>query len=92
MLQCYVLTCGRNVTAFWRPLEVSARGKGLARPTQRPAMPMYSNYIFKNSQQIEYATDHGNSYAYCERNSPSFFKGKPTHSCPDLPLGDSSSK
>jgi hypothetical protein len=26
---------------------------------------------FKNSQQIDYATDHGNSYA--NRNSPSFF-------------------
>jgi hypothetical protein len=24
---------------FWRPLEVSARGKGPARPTQRPALP-----------------------------------------------------
>jgi hypothetical protein len=38
MLQCYVLMCGRSVTAFWRPLEVSARGKGPARPTQRPAL------------------------------------------------------
>jgi hypothetical protein len=28
---------------------------------------------FKNSQQIDYATDHGNSYANRERNSPSFF-------------------
>jgi hypothetical protein len=28
---------------------------------------------FKNSQQIDYATDHGNSYADRERNSPSFF-------------------
>jgi hypothetical protein len=27
---------------------------------------------FKNSQQIDYATDHGNSYADRERNSPSF--------------------
>jgi valyl-tRNA synthetase len=27
---------------------------------------------FKNSQQINYATDHGNSYADKERNSPSF--------------------
>jgi hypothetical protein len=27
----------------------------------------------KNSQQIDYATDHGNSYADRERNSPSFF-------------------
>jgi hypothetical protein len=28
---------------------------------------------FKNSQQIDYATDHVNSYADTERNSPSFF-------------------
>jgi hypothetical protein len=28
---------------------------------------------FKNSQQIDYATDHGNSYADRERKSPSFF-------------------
>jgi hypothetical protein len=28
---------------------------------------------FKNSQQIDYAKDHGNSYADRERNSPSFF-------------------
>jgi len=28
---------------------------------------------FKNSQQIDYATDHGNSYADKERNTPSFF-------------------
>jgi hypothetical protein len=33
-----------------------------------------SNYTgFKNYQQIDYATDHGNSYADRERNSPSFF-------------------
>jgi hypothetical protein len=28
---------------------------------------------FKNSQQIDYATDHGNSYTDRERNSPKFF-------------------
>jgi len=28
---------------------------------------------FKNSQQINYSTDHGISYAVKERNSPSFF-------------------
>ena len=28
---------------------------------------------FKNSQQIDYSTDHGISYADRERNSPSFF-------------------
>jgi len=28
---------------------------------------------FKNSQQINYSTDHGSSYADRERNSPSFF-------------------
>jgi hypothetical protein len=28
---------------------------------------------FKNSQQIDYATDHGNSYADRERNSPQVF-------------------
>jgi hypothetical protein len=48
---------------------------------------------FKNSQQIDHATDHGNSYADLEINSPSFFQGKAgQHSCPDLPLGESSSK
>ena len=47
----------------------------------------------KNSQQIDYATDHGNSYVDRERNCLSFFKGKArAHCCPDLPLGDSSSK
>jgi hypothetical protein len=29
---------------------------------------------FKNSQQTDYATDHGNSYADRETNSPSFYK------------------
>jgi len=29
--------------------------------------------LFKNSQQINYSTDHGSSYANRERNSPSFF-------------------
>jgi hypothetical protein len=48
---------------------------------------------FKNLQQIDYGMDHGNSYANRDRNSPSFFKGRArTHSCPDLPLGDGSSK
>jgi hypothetical protein len=47
---------------------------------------------FKNSQQIDYETDHGNSYADRERNSPSFQGKDRAHSCPDLPLGDSSSK
>jgi hypothetical protein len=48
---------------------------------------------FKNSQQIDYATDRGNSYADRERNSPIFFQGKArAHSCPGLPLGDSSTK
>ena len=28
---------------------------------------------FKNSQQIDYSTDHGTSYADRERNSPRFF-------------------
>jgi hypothetical protein len=28
---------------------------------------------FKNSQQIDYATDHGISYAHRERTSPRFF-------------------
>jgi hypothetical protein len=28
---------------------------------------------FKNSQQIDYATDHGNSYSDRDRNSPRFF-------------------
>jgi hypothetical protein len=46
---------------------------------------------FKNQQQIDYATDHGNSYA--DRETSQVFKGKArTHSCPDLPLGDSSNK
>jgi hypothetical protein len=34
---------------------------------------------FKNSQQIDYATDHGNSYADKERNLPSFLKEKLAH-------------
>jgi hypothetical protein len=34
---------------------------------------------FKNSQQIDYATDGGNSYTDRERNSPSFFKEKLAH-------------
>ena len=35
---------------------------------------------FKNSQQIDYATDHGNSYVDRERNCCSFFfKKKPVH-------------
>ena len=47
----------------------------------------------KNSQQIDYATDHGNSYVDREKNCLSFFWGKAReHCCPDFPLGDSSSK
>jgi hypothetical protein len=34
---------------------------------------------FKNLQQIDYATDHGNSYADRERNFPSFLKKKLAH-------------
>jgi len=34
---------------------------------------------FQNSQQIDYATDHGNSYVDRERNCLSFFKEKPAH-------------
>jgi len=34
---------------------------------------------FKNSQQIDYATDHGNSYVNRERKCLSFFKEKPAH-------------
>ena len=34
---------------------------------------------FKNSQQIDYATDHGNSYVDRERNCFFFFKEKPVH-------------
>jgi hypothetical protein len=33
----------------------------------------------KNSQQIDYVTGHGNSYADRERNSKFFFKEKPVH-------------
>jgi hypothetical protein len=42
---------------------------------------------FKNSQQIEYATDHGNSYADRERNCLSYFMERA-----DLPLRDRSTK
>jgi hypothetical protein len=61
-------------------------------------MPVYGVILksvkhFKNSQQIDYAMDHGNSYAERERNSPNFFQGKArAHSCLDLLLGNSSSK
>jgi hypothetical protein len=44
-------------------------------------IPDYS-YVrehFKNSQQIDYAMDHGNSYANIERNSPSVFTEKHAH-------------
>jgi hypothetical protein len=34
---------------------------------------------FKNSQQIDYATDHGNSYADREKNLQVFDKDKPVH-------------
>jgi hypothetical protein len=35
---------------------------------------------FRNSQQIDYATDHGNSYAYRERETfQVFFKEKLAH-------------
>jgi hypothetical protein len=47
---------------------------------------------FKTSQQIEYATDHGNSYADKKRKSQKKKKKDRAHSYHDLPLGDSSSK
>jgi hypothetical protein len=44
-----------------------------------------------NSQQINYATDHDNSYANSERNSSSIFLKKArAQSCHGLPLGSSS--
>jgi hypothetical protein len=44
----------------------------------------------KNSQQIDYATDHGNSYADRERKLSKVFHGKSlAHICLDLPLGQS---
>jgi len=36
-------------------------------------IPGYSVKHFKNSQQIDYATDHGNYYVNRERNCLSFF-------------------
>jgi hypothetical protein len=48
---------------------------------------------FKNSLQIDYATDRSNSYADREKNPPSFVYGKASaHICPGLPLKDSSTK
>jgi hypothetical protein len=49
---------------------------------------------FTNSQQTDYTTDDGNSYADREKNSKSYvFKEKArTHSCPDVPLADSNTK
>jgi hypothetical protein len=45
----------------------------------------------KNSQQINYATDHDNSYANRERNFfKYFFKKAGAQSCRGLPLGSSS--
>jgi hypothetical protein len=46
---------------------------------------------FQNSQQINYASDRGNSYADREWISPSFFKAR-AYSFHGLPLDDGSSK
>jgi hypothetical protein len=47
---------------------------------------------FTDSQQTDYTTDHGYSYADIE-TLKAIFKGKAcTHSCPDVSLGDSNSK
>jgi hypothetical protein len=50
---------------------------------------------FKDSQQTDYSTDHGNTYVDRERERKKllkcvfFCKEKPcARSCPDLPLGD----
>ena len=59
--------------------------RGLFKTTK--ILPFYSQYRviqksvehLKNSQQMDYATDHGNSYVDRERISPSFFKEKPAH-------------
>jgi hypothetical protein len=48
---------------------------------------------FKNAQQIDYATNHDNSDADRESNSPRIFQGNDgAHNCPYMPLGDSSNK
>ena len=45
---------------------------------------------FKNSQQIDYSTDHGISYADRERNSPSFFNIQGVPGGKDLTSGECS--
>jgi hypothetical protein len=57
MLHCYVLTCGRSVTAFRRPLEVSARGKGPARPTQKPALYTNTLMFYYKTEWIQSSRD-----------------------------------
>ena len=43
----------------------------------------------KNSQQVDYATHHGNSYVDVKLLKFFFFLGKArAHSCPDMPLED----
>jgi hypothetical protein len=52
---------------------------------------LYVCETFKNSQQMNYATSHDNSYANGERNSSSIFLKKArAQSCFGLPLGSSS--
>jgi hypothetical protein len=76
-----------------------ARSESLSRPLTQPVAAQLSCDTestrlffkpvkhFKNSQQIKYAKDHGNSYADRERNSSSFLLGKVHgHSYPDLSL------
>jgi hypothetical protein len=48
-------------------------GQGVSSCSQKYWVIHESMKHFKNSQQIDYATDHGNSYANRERNSLSFF-------------------
>jgi hypothetical protein len=40
MLQCYVLTCGRSVTAFLAPPRSQRTGQGPRSPHPRPALGM----------------------------------------------------
>jgi hypothetical protein len=47
-------------------------------------------HLIKNSQQINYATGHDNSYANRERNPSSIFKGSPCAELPWFPARSSS--
>jgi len=72
--QCISLFISCDLTMPWYPPPLMEKLKPYALHYDNEYRVIHKSVKhFKNSQQIDYSTDHGSSYAERERNSPSFF-------------------